>query len=100
MLECTLPLRRQYLHVPDAFTVFYELYAKEDVVEVACWAQCRRGSFECAGKEPWIYLRDVLSLLPRWNARDVLQLAPSYWRDIVARLAIECVLVGYAVLGG
>ena len=29
--------------------------------------------------EPWAYLRDVLTLLPSWPNRDVLQLAPKFW---------------------
>jgi transposase len=29
--------------------------------------------------EPWAYLRDVLTLLPTWPNRDVLQLAPKFW---------------------
>ncbi len=29
--------------------------------------------------EPWAYLRDVLTLLPAWPKRDVLQLAPKFW---------------------
>lgn len=29
--------------------------------------------------EPWAYLRDVLTLLPAWPSRDVLQLAPKFW---------------------
>jgi hypothetical protein len=29
--------------------------------------------------EPWAYLRDVLTLLPRWPKRSVLELAPKFW---------------------
>jgi transposase len=31
--------------------------------------------------EPWAYLRDVLTLLPSWPSRDVLQLAPKFWNE-------------------
>jgi transposase len=31
--------------------------------------------------EPWAYLRDVLTLLPSWPAKDVLALAPKYWNE-------------------
>jgi transposase len=33
------------------------------------------------GIEPWAYFRDVLSLLPRWPASRVLELAPAYWEQ-------------------
>ncbi len=41
--------------------------------------------------EPWAYLRDVFSLLPRWPAHALLDLAPLNWkrtaeRDDVRRL--------------
>ena len=31
--------------------------------------------------EPWAYLRDVLTLLPSWPAKQVLALAPKYWNE-------------------
>lgn len=31
--------------------------------------------------EPWAYLRDLLTLLPRWPAARVLELAPVSWRQ-------------------
>jgi hypothetical protein len=39
-------------------------------------ASCQRHSIE-----PWAYLRDVLTLLPGWPKRDVLQLAPKFWHQ-------------------
>lgn len=31
--------------------------------------------------EPWAYLRDVLTLLPGWPAKRVLELAPKFWNQ-------------------
>lgn len=38
-------------------------------------------SCQLHGIEPWAYLRDVLTLLPSWPKRDVLQLAPKFWNE-------------------
>jgi hypothetical protein len=38
-------------------------------------------SCQLHGVEPWAYLRDVLTLLPGWPSRDVLQLAPKFWHQ-------------------
>jgi transposase len=38
-------------------------------------------SCQLHGIEPWAYLRDVLTLLPSWPNRDVLQLAPKFWNQ-------------------
>lgn len=35
--------------------------------------------------EPWSYLRDVFSLLPRWPDHALLDLAPLHWKRTVAR---------------
>ena len=32
------------------------------------------------GVEPWVYVRDLLCLLPTWPASRVLELAPAYWQ--------------------
>ena len=39
--------------------------------------------------EPWSYLRDLLSLLPRWPRRRALELAPLYWRDTLQRADVQ-----------
>lgn len=38
-------------------------------------------SCQLHGIEPWAYLRDVLTLLPSWPAKNVLALAPKYWNE-------------------
>jgi hypothetical protein len=38
-------------------------------------------SCQLHGIEPWAYLRDVLTLLPAWPNRGVLQLAPKFWNQ-------------------
>ena len=32
------------------------------------------------GVEPWVYLRDVLTILPAWKNARVIELAPHQWR--------------------
>jgi len=48
--------------------------AEWNAIATTLIASCRRHSIE-----PWAYLRDVLTLLPSWPKRDVLQLAPKLW---------------------
>ncbi len=43
--------------------------------------------------EPWSYLRDLLSLLPRWPKRHALELAPLSWRDTLQRADVQQRLV-------
>ena len=47
-----------------------------NAVVVTLLASCRMHDVE-----PWAYLRDVLTVLPAWNASDVLALAPARWRE-------------------
>ncbi len=42
--------------------------------------------------EPWSYLRDILCLLPRWPAHRLLELAPAYWTETVAREDVKALL--------
>jgi hypothetical protein len=38
-------------------------------------------SCQMHGLEPWAYLREVFSLLPRWPRSRVLELAPASWKQ-------------------
>ena len=38
-------------------------------------------SCQLHGIEPWAYLRDVLTLLPGWSAKNVLALSPKHWNE-------------------
>jgi transposase len=38
-------------------------------------------SCQLHGIEPWAYLRDILTLLPSWPAKNVLALAPKSWNE-------------------
>lgn len=40
-----------HLHA-DAATVYHELYRREDLVEVGCWAHARRGFFDALATDP------------------------------------------------
>lgn len=37
------------------------------------------------GIEPWTYLRDILCLLPDWNSKRVIELAPVNWRETLQK---------------
>ena len=50
--------------------------AEWNAIATTLIASCQRH-----GIEPWAYLRDVLTLLPAWPKRDVLQLAPKLWNQ-------------------
>jgi transposase len=39
--------------------------------------------------EPWSYLRDLLSLLPSWPARRILELAPAEWHKTSATEEVQ-----------
>ena len=38
--------------------------------------------------EPWVYLRDVLCLLPRWPEYRLLELSPVEWVRTCARIDV------------
>ncbi len=82
-----LELRREVVGRKNWLFCGSDEAAHRNTVFVSLIASCER-----LGIEPWAYLRDVLSLLPRWNARDVLQLAPLYWRDTLARPETQAML--------
>lgn len=44
------------------------------------------------GVEPWSYLRDILYLLPGWPVHRLLELAPAYWKQTVAREDVRALL--------
>jgi len=50
--------------------------AEWNAIATTLVASCQRHRIK-----PWAYLRDVLTLLPGWPKRDVLQLAPKFWDD-------------------
>jgi transposase len=50
--------------------------ASWNAIAVSLIASCR-----IADVEPWAYLRDVLTLLPAWNQRRTIELAPARWQE-------------------
>lgn len=46
-------------------------------------------SAQMHGIEPWRYLRDLFCLLPSWQAKDVLKLAPAYWQETLQSEAVQ-----------
>jgi hypothetical protein len=67
-------LRREVLGRKNWLFCGSEDGAEWNTVFVSLIASC-----QLYGIEPWAYLRDVLSLLPRWPAKRAIELAPKYW---------------------
>ncbi|MEM6533060.1 MAG: transposase [Myxococcota bacterium] len=82
-----LELRREVVGRKNWLFCGSDEAAERNTVFTSLIASCER-----AGVEPWAYLRDVLSLLPRWKARDVLQLAPLFWKETRARPETQALL--------
>jgi transposase len=56
-------------------------------------------SCQLHGIEPWAYLRDVLTLLPSWSAKRVLDLAPKYWNETRQKPETQQRLAALRLLG-
>ncbi|MEM6559846.1 MAG: IS66 family transposase [Myxococcota bacterium] len=82
-----LELRRQVVGRKNWLFCGNDEAAQRNTVFVSLVASCER-----AGVEPWAYLRDVLSLLPRWNARRVIELAPIHWLETLKREETQALL--------
>ena len=55
--------------------------------DVNCTITSLIASCQLHNIEPWAYLTDVMWLLPSWNQREVLQLAPVNWNATRKRVA-------------
>jgi transposase len=71
-----LELRRQVIGRAN-----WTFCGSDDGAEWNATATSLIASCQMHGIEPWAYLRDVLTLLPSWPSRDVLQLAPKFWNQ-------------------
>lgn len=69
-------LRREAIGRKNWLFVGSDSGARWNTVAVSLVASCAMFDIE-----PWAYLRDVLTLLPAWNQRRVLDLAPHRWRQ-------------------
>jgi transposase len=69
-------LRREAVGRKNWLFVGSDSGARWNTVAVSLVASCAMFDIE-----PWAYLRDVLTLLPAWNQRRVLELAPHRWRQ-------------------
>ena len=74
-----LQLRREVLGRKNWLFCGSEDGAEWNTVFVSLIASCA-----LHGIEPWAYLRDVLSLVARWPAKRVIELAPKYWAATAA----------------
>ena len=68
--------------------------AEWNATVVSLIASCRMHDIE-----PWAYLRDVLTLLPGWLKSQVIELAPAYWRETLARPETQRLLAELSLLG-
>jgi transposase len=68
--------------------------AEWNAIATTLIASCQRH-----GIEPWAYLRDVLTLLPGWPKRDVLQLAPKFWHQTRQQQETQQRLAALRLLG-
>ena len=68
--------------------------AEWNATVVSLIASCRMHDLE-----PWAYLRDVLTLLPLWRKSHVIELAPAYWRETLARPETQRLLAELSLLG-
>ena len=68
--------------------------AEWNAIATTLIASCQRH-----GIEPWAYLRDVLTLLPAWPMRDVLQLAPKFWHETLQQQETQQRLAALRLLG-
>lgn len=75
-----LNLRRQAVGRKNWLFVGSDDGARVNAIFTSLLASCRM-----LGTEPWTYLRDILCLLPRWPAHEMLQLAPLNWSATIQR---------------
>jgi len=68
--------------------------AEWNAIATSLIASCQRHRIE-----PWAYLRDVLTLLPAWPKRDVLQLAPKFWHETLKQQETQQRLAALRLLG-
>jgi transposase len=82
-----LALRRQVVGRKNWLFVGNDDSAEINTTLVSLLASCQMHKIE-----PWSYLRDLLCLLPDWNAKRVLDLAPANWKATLERPETQQVL--------
>jgi transposase len=79
-----LNLRRQVVGRRNWLFCGSEDGAEVNTIFVSLLASCRMHRIE-----PFGYMRDLLCLLPSWPKHRVLELAPAYWKETVARPEVQ-----------
>lgn len=82
-----LHLRRQAVGRKNWLFVGSEEGGHVNTVFVSLLASCAMLRIE-----PWAYMRDLLCLLPSWNQRRLIELAPVNWPTTVARPDVQEIL--------
>jgi hypothetical protein len=89
-----LELRRQKVGAKNWLFCGSDDGAHWNATAVSLIASC-----QLHGIEPWAYLRDVLTLLPAWSAKQVLALAPKYWNETRQKPETQQLLGSLRLLG-
>jgi transposase len=79
-----LNLRREVVGRKNWLFVGSDDGAEVNTIFVSLLASCRMHDIEPLG-----YMRDLLCLLPRWPQSRVLELAPAYWSETIARGEVQ-----------
>jgi transposase len=89
-----LELRREAVGRHNWLFVGSDDGAKWNTTVVSLIASC-----QLHGIEPWAYLRDVLTLLPSWPVKRVLELAPKFWNETRQKPEAQQALASLRLLG-
>ena len=89
-----LELRRQAVGRKNWIFLGSDTGAVANTTAVSLIASCAMHDIE-----PWAYLRDVLTILPVWNQRTVLDLAPHRWRQTLEQQETQRVLAAQRLMG-
>jgi transposase len=85
--DSELNLRRQAIGRKNWLFVGSDDGARANAVFTSLLASCRM-----LGVEPWSYLRDILCLLPRWQAHRLLEIVPVNWSATSQRDDVRALL--------
>jgi transposase len=85
--DSELNLRRQAVGRKNWLFVGSDDGARANATFTSLLASCRM-----LGVEPWSYLRDLLSLIPRWPRHRLIELAPLNWTATCQRTDVQALL--------
>ena len=89
-----LELRRQAVGRKNWLFVGSDSGAVANTTTVSLIASCAVHEIE-----PWAYLRDVLTVLPVWSQKRVIELAPHRWRETLEKPETQRLLESQRLMG-